>query len=97
MRVSLRREIDEDQDSFEFAMNFLYKNFSEESNKTRYPEVLAVPDQIKPQTVLKPSLELYEPPSKIMHFKAGNFSQRLIFYTNINNPKWDDTEAVHVL
>jgi len=55
-------------------MNFLYKNFSDESNKERYPDLLGVPEQIRLQAVLKPSVESFSPPQKIRHFKAGNFS-----------------------
>jgi len=55
-------------------MHFLYKNFCDKSNIDRYPEMVEVPESVKPQAVLVPSVAAYKPPDSIIHFKSGNFS-----------------------
>jgi hypothetical protein len=75
-------------------MNFLYKKFSHVSNQERFPDLVSAPDSIKPEAVLKPSVDEYHPPENVMHFKVGNFSQRLIFYQK--SAKWNSTEQTHL-
>ena len=36
--------------------------------------MVQVPDSIKPEAVLKPSVEGYNPSENIVHFKVGGFS-----------------------
>jgi hypothetical protein len=81
-----KKSLDQEEDSFQYAMHYLYKNFSDPANKERFPDVVAVPDSIKPEAVLLPSVEGFTPPDSIIHFKTGTFSQRLIFFMDIDNP-----------
>lgn len=74
IRLSIRKEIDENQDPFAYAMHFLYKNFSDVTNLDRFPEMVEVPKSVTPEAVLLPSVSAYQPPDSILHFKAGNFS-----------------------
>lgn len=96
LRLSIRKEVDEQEDPFAYAMHFLYKNFSDVSNKDRFPEMVEVPSSVRPEAVLLPSVSAYVPPESIMHFKVGNFSQRLIFFKDVEKPKWDKLEQDHL-
>ena len=40
-------------------MRFLYKNFCDVSNEDRFPEMVEVPESVKPKAVLLPSVEAY--------------------------------------
>lgn len=94
IRLSLKSQVRDNEDKFTYAMNFLYKKFSHVSNQERFPDFVSAPDSIKLEAVLKPSIYDYQPPDKIMHFKVGNFSQRLIFYRE--SGKWDSMEQTHL-
>ena len=94
IRLSMKLQVRDNEDEFTYAMNFLYKNFSHASNEENFSDVVLAPDSIKPEAVLRPSVKEYQPSENIMHFKVGNFSQRLIFYRKPVN--WDTTEQTHL-
>jgi hypothetical protein len=76
-------------------MHVLYYNFSHPINFERYPDVCAVPESITAKAVLPPH---WSPPDEIIHFKVGKFSQRLIFFKEIEKEKciWDPLEQGHL-
>jgi hypothetical protein len=59
VRLSIRKDLESSQSSFEYAMNFMYLNFSDKENNSRFPELVNVPVAIRPEYVLKPSFEAY--------------------------------------
>lgn len=84
VRMSIRKELNSSQDSFDYAMQFLYLNYSDKSNLQRFPDIVTVPESIKPEAVLRPSFDAYRPPAQIIHFTAGGFSQRMVFFEDKN-------------
>ena len=69
----MKQDIGE-EDALNYAMNFLFKNFSHASNSEKFPEITDVPESITVAAVLKPTVASFDPPEKIVHFKSGNFS-----------------------
>lgn len=94
VRLSIRKTLTVNENSHEFAMNFLIRNFSDRKNTEKYPELCEVPDSIKPSAVIKVSA--YQAPEETIFFKVGKFSQRLIYYEQTQDHKWTKFEQDHI-
>lgn len=59
------------ENSYEFAMNFLLRNYSDKQNKIEFSDVCEVPFSVTGGAMVPLA---YVPPENIVFFQVGNFS-----------------------